>query len=384
MGMDRRVSAASRVSPNVDVLIEGRVGNSRDPLYRLRLSRARNCPLEVNLPFDPIYLSSSRRKFWQTIAQNVSRLAELHLCLNGGEDMAALGLADAKVLDTLVIRGGGRYLFQASLPAGEYNTVRDLSLYYVALSRWDSPIMRGLKSLSLSNVFEHGPTVLDLLEALRGCPDLSSLELSSIVMTDGADCGMEKFETVALNALRECIAGSCSDRMLERLHRLFGHVTAPMCQHIELDPGKGPPLPLSSLDGAFSSFVLSALRPALECATSIHASIDQDTLLVDVDTKGGGPRQGLTLIVRGVDPSCSVAYLAIMLARLPPSGLEVSINMEEVSAGFYFTLSNIVAATGLALHDPQEFEACLATLKAEKSRPTTKGRRRIAATKKRF
>lgn len=62
--------------------------------------------------------------------------------------------------------------------------LRNFSISNIALKNWASPILSGLQSLSLTEVTRSGPSLNQLLCALKLCPELRKLDLGYVHIRD--------------------------------------------------------------------------------------------------------------------------------------------------------------------------------------------------------
>lgn len=74
------------------------------------------------------------------------------------------------------------HLYILDLFARSASKLTDLKITHVALPDWGTPLLTGLRTLSISRISRHGPSLSQLLDVLHASPALELLRLDSITL----------------------------------------------------------------------------------------------------------------------------------------------------------------------------------------------------------
>ncbi|KAG8890204.1 hypothetical protein FRB98_000532 [Tulasnella sp. 332] len=158
-----------------------------DPHWATALARSQAGPLTVDADLTPPVNPS----FVMSLIENAYRWRSATFV--GGEDvdLSMMLKGRAPILEELSIsldRAVG-YQPKVDLFCGYTPKLQRLNLRNVALCDWRSASLTGLRALSLEDIAEPGPSLIQVLEALRRCPQMEDLKLSCIEYVQEARCG---------------------------------------------------------------------------------------------------------------------------------------------------------------------------------------------------
>ncbi|KAG8996451.1 hypothetical protein FRB94_008282 [Tulasnella sp. JGI-2019a] len=148
------------------------------PISMAALSLSQDRPLGIMISFRneamwPVALSHLRRWEWaRLMLSGHSFLPDLETPFPDGFKSLELDVDDDHRNPQAVD------LFKGHAPG-----LRHLSLQYISLHNWDSPILRGLHTLQLSHI-KNGPSLQQMIDILQGCEDLRELSLRGFQFTD--------------------------------------------------------------------------------------------------------------------------------------------------------------------------------------------------------
>lgn len=252
MGVSKRWQEAIKGTPELWVLIDC---ETPEHVWRAALDRSRALTLEVSLHLDNYNTSPHSHVLLGLALPHIARWDTAKLLIPLRDDISALEQHAAPHLTQfeLSISAGGYYrgvdLFQGCAPQ-----LRSLSLEDVALKSWSSPILFGLRQLKLSCVPEGlGPSLSQIMDILRGCPNLEGLCLNFVSLTSLRDRQSPPNETpITLPRLK-----TLHLREEETEHILF-LLHLPFCTQYALvwDPFSNPDL--GDVASAFGSSLVTA------------------------------------------------------------------------------------------------------------------------------
>lgn len=177
---------------------------SEDPeeAWKEALHQSHHTPLDLVLWSQST--GSHQPLLWIAVTEHMDRWRSVHIKPKSEYDLTVLEQKPTPALERF-------HIFQKSGPS----TVLDLfggcaprltSLYLrrIALKSWASPILVGLRSLTISEIFEEGysPSLGDLVAVLVQCPKLDYLDLDDIHLTPSATPA-KPLDTVVLPRLAE-------------------------------------------------------------------------------------------------------------------------------------------------------------------------------------
>ncbi|KAG9037946.1 hypothetical protein FRB95_003339 [Tulasnella sp. JGI-2019a] len=248
------------------------------PIQALALKKSKSCALEVGSKAPEF--TSGNFDFISRVAVHLYRWRSATLNVDRTDRITPLCSAAAPLLKDLSIRvnpqPSDRQYVIMDLFGGKAERLRHLTLERCWIP-WDSQLLSGLESLQLINVKRDGPSLLQLMEVLRSCPNLTIFRIKQVHV------GIVVSQDVApveLKHLTSCTIVGVDSQMTQTL---LARIVAPGCSSLVAD-----------WDGADADDFLGALTNWLPSVRSIIKSSSG----VKLGITGSTVREGFSLYLR--------------------------------------------------------------------------------------
>lgn len=247
-----------------------------DPETRSRaLDRSGTCPLTVlcyhtAVLTDQPVPSERTRSLFTALMPHIERWKHIYIGqLEYLTDVEPFLQYPAPNIESFEIgRGGsGTYLSQLDLFGEDAPRLQEVFIMGTAIE-WDSPVLHGLKFLTLSRLGQH-PTPTEMLRILEHCPLLETFELST---TFRVDFPAEVYDAADLHGpvtLSHLKKLKIANVILDLLCSIFRNIRAPHCFDINLSTDRTY---YETGHEAIAQVLQNALTPAIP---TIHARLLQ-------------------------------------------------------------------------------------------------------------
>ncbi|KAG8987165.1 hypothetical protein FRB94_002591 [Tulasnella sp. JGI-2019a] len=209
--------------------------------------------------------------------------------------------------------------------AGSAPNLLHLSLESIALRDWDSQILCGLRSISLTRILTNGPSAIQMMTVLQACPSLRSLTLESVSFSN---LDLTQHPTVSLNKLQDLYLQMAPKAIISLLET----IRAPNCTYNNFEVDTPGSLEIPQLLTAIKVFVSSTFQIGLAICNDIDLSISS-RVRIHVPTTDGLLSLILPTLARGSEVGMQWTMTHVLQPLLSAAGKIIPINLSWAPRG---------------------------------------------------